>query len=185
MRGVGRENYSIYTWETDQTPQRKGRLPGRCKKHIGHAPSRAKLRRGQRNIATLEQGRQNTNLKSWVGETPTQPARRDYKRHMSKTSPERRLRELLPSRIRHEERQGDRPLQLPALRELEGSTERRTSPNCVGIPDGHPPEKKGALSLYEPPKSAFYIRSEVFNPPQHLRPTPKRATSKIRKRSLF
>ena len=125
-------------------PPEKRKASRRCKKHIGHAPSRAKLRRGQRNNATLEQGRQNTNLKSWVGETPTQPAQGNYKRHMSKTSPERRLRELLPSRIRHEERQGDRPPQLPALRELEGRTEGRASSNCVGIFRRTPPREKGS-----------------------------------------
>ena len=114
MEGVGRENYSIYTRETDQTPQRKGRLPGRCKKHIGHAPSRAKLRRGQRNNATLEQGRQNTNLKSFRRVSRRKPAPGDYKRHMSKTSPERRLRELLPSRIRHEGRTGRQTAPAPS-----------------------------------------------------------------------
>lgn len=129
MRGVGRENYSIYTWETDQTPQRKGRLPGRCKKHIGHAPSRAKLRRGQRNNATLEQGRQNTNLKSFRRVSRRKPAQGNYKRHMSKTSPERRLRELFLLGSDTKDGQGDRPPQLPALRELEGRTERRELSN--------------------------------------------------------
>ena len=125
-------------------PQKKGRLPERCKKHIGHAPSRAKLRRGQRNNATLEQGRQNTKLKSWVGETPTQPARGDYKRHMSETSPERRLRELFLLGSDTKDGQGDRPPQLPALRELEGSTEGRASSNCVGIFRRTPPREKGS-----------------------------------------
>ena len=141
MRGVGRENYSIYTWETDQTPQRKAKTGRKCCRS-----SRASL------YCYSMQGV-----------------------HIARSS----------ERIRHEERQGDRPPQLPALRELEGRTEGRASSNCVGISDGHPPEKKGALSLYEPPKSPFYIRSEIFNPPHLLRPTPKRATSKIRKRSLF
>lgn len=100
VEGVGRENYSIYTWGTDQTPQRKAKTGRKCCRS-----SRASL------YCYSMQGV-----------------------HIARSS----------ERIRHEERQGDTPPQLPALRELEGSTEGRASSNCVGIFRRTPPREKGS-----------------------------------------